>query len=89
MSSQNIFESIIQPESGTLSPEHAKYILTLDFSPAQHALYEELSAKANEGLLTDEERFDLDQLLTANTMLAILQSKARVSLRQHNNTTAA
>jgi len=84
MSSQNIFESIIQPESGTLSPEHARYILSLDFSPAQHALYEELSSKANEGLLTDEERFDLDQLLTANTMLAILQSKARVSLKQHS-----
>jgi hypothetical protein len=64
-------------------PDHARYILSLDFSPEEHARYAELSAKAQSGTLTEQEQGELDEFLTANALLMILQSKARVSLKQH------
>jgi hypothetical protein len=77
-------ERIIQPGEGTLPAEVAAYILRLDFPPADHSRYEALSLKAQEGALTAEEKADLDDLLTANDVLAILQSKARMSLERQN-----
>jgi hypothetical protein len=77
-------ERIIQPREGTLSADLATYILQLDFPPQDQARYQDLSAKAQEGALSDDEKAELDDLLTANDVLAILQSKARVSLPRHN-----
>ena len=76
-------ERIIQPSQGSLSEELASYILQLDFPPQDHRRYLELSEKAQEGTLSSDEQSELDDLLTANDVLAILQSKARVSLRSH------
>ena len=82
-SSPSIFESIIQPQHGTFSTDLAKYVLSLDFTPEQHARYEELSKKASLGELTADERGELEQLLAADAVLTILQSKARTSLQKH------
>jgi hypothetical protein len=73
-------ERILQPGQGTLPRPLAEYLLQLDFSPEDQALYEELSAKAQNGTLTQDEQSSLDDLLTANDVLTILHSKARVSL---------
>ena len=84
VSQSAIFERIIEPQRGNFSPEHARYILSLDFPSDQHARYSELSAKAQAGTLTEQEQSDLDDFLNANALLMILQSKARVSLKKHN-----
>ena len=78
-----LLDRIIEPQAGGLLPEHARYILSLDFSPDEHARYCELSAKAQTGTLTEQEQADLDEFLTTNALLMILQSKARISLKQH------
>jgi hypothetical protein len=83
--STQILERIIAPEQGGFSPEHARYVLSLDFSPEQRAQYVTLSQKAQDGTLTPQEEQDLDELLAANALLMILQSKARVSLSHHNS----
>jgi hypothetical protein len=75
-------ERIFRPDAGTLSAELAEYILQIDFPEEDHAIYEQLSAKAQEGTLTESERAQLDELLTANDVLTILQSKARASLQR-------
>ena len=80
----SIFERIIRPTDGTLSAELAAYLLELDFPPADHSRYEFLSIRAQEGSLTEDERAELDDLLTASEVLAIFQSKARMSLRRQN-----
>jgi hypothetical protein len=80
-----ILDRIIQPEQGGFSAEHVRYVLSLDFSPAEHTKYAELSAKAQQGALNADEQADLDDLLTVNALLMILQSKARVSLKKHNS----
>ncbi len=41
-----ILERIIEPQRGGFSPEHARYVLSLDFSPEEHAVYAALSEKA-------------------------------------------
>ena len=43
---------------------------------------DELSAKAQKGTLTPEERAEIEELIRVNLKLAILQSKARLSLKR-------
>ncbi|MDB5298666.1 MAG: hypothetical protein JWO87_329 [Phycisphaerales bacterium] len=76
-------ERILQPAEGDLSPEVAEYVLRLEFPPQDHARYQELSLKAQEGSLTVDEKTELEDLLTANDVLTLLQSKARLSLKRH------
>lgn len=79
----DILESLIEPEQGNFSPDLARYILSLKFSPEQQARFEELSYKAQESALSPEEERGLDSFLSANTLLIILKSKATRSLDQH------
>jgi hypothetical protein len=78
-----ILDRLIEPQRGGFSPEHARYVLSLDFSPGEHAQYAALSEKAQAGTLTDQERADLDDFLAVNALLTILQAKARTSLKKH------
>ena len=78
---------MIEPQTGSFLPDHAKYVLSLDFTDAEQAQYQELASKASEGTLSAEDKLALDDFVTANTILMILQSKARKSLNQ--STTAA
>jgi hypothetical protein len=79
----DIFGSIIEPRRGDLSPEHARYVLSLKFNESEQARSQELSYKAQEGKLTAKERHELDRLLMANSFLIVLKSKARLSLKRH------
>ena len=80
----SILERLIKPQEGTLSPEHARYILALRFPDSDLNRCESLSYKAQDGTLSKDEEAELDDYLAANAMLMILKSKARVSLRQDN-----
>jgi len=73
---------MIDPDRGTFTPDVARYFLSLDFSPEERARCEFLSGKAAAGTLSDEEAGELDEYLAANALLAVLQSKARISMRQ-------
>ena len=73
---------MIDPDHGDFTPEVAKYFLSFDFSPEQHARYEILAGKAAEGALSQNEAGELDEMIAANAILTVLQSKARLSTRQ-------
>ena len=77
-----LLERIIEAKGGAFSEEHAQYILTLDFSPEQHARYRGLAEKAQAGTLSEEEAAEIDEFLAANSLLTVLQSKARLSLQR-------
>jgi hypothetical protein len=79
-----ILERVIEPGEGDLAPDLAKYILKLNFPPKDHQRYALLSGKAQEGSLTPEEETELDDYLSVNAFLSIIQSKARASLRQRS-----
>ena len=83
----SILEQIIDSQNGTLSPEVARYLLTLEFPERLQQRHLELQQKVEQTTLSPEEQIELDEYLNANALLMILQSKARVSLRKH--TTAA
>jgi hypothetical protein len=63
-----------------MDSELARKILKLDYSEANHARMAELARKSNEGLLSDDERKELESYVVAGDLLSLLQSKARVSL---------
>jgi hypothetical protein len=78
----DVLTQIVEPDHGDLSPELASYVLSLNFTPAQHARFAELSAKVQQGSLSEDEQHALNVLNFANTMLGVMQSKARQSIRR-------
>ncbi len=76
-----IFGRLIEPDESPLTPEVARYLLTLDFRAADRARMNELAEKARESRLTPEEDTELDSYIHVGNLLAILKSKARKSLR--------
>jgi hypothetical protein len=74
-------ERLLRPSVGDLPAEFAKRLLALDFTPADHARYLELSERAQLGTLSEDEQFELDDLLAANDVLTILHAKAKSSLK--------
>ncbi len=84
----SILEHVIDPKRGDLSAELARYILTLDFPRADHLRYAELAEKAQQGILNDSERSELEDFLNVNDFLAIVQAKAKASLKNNNSSAA-
>ena len=80
----SILERLIEPRTGGFSNEHARYILSLDFSAEEQTRYAELSRRNEDGVLTGDEEAELNEFITANALLTILQSKARISLKRHS-----
>ena len=77
-----IWARIVQPEAGDLSPVAARTLLDLDFSPTDRRRMDELAERAGAGSLTSRERKDADTYNRVAHLLALLQSKARQSLRK-------
>jgi hypothetical protein len=80
----SLLERIIEPRQGGFSSEHARYVLSLDFSPEEQARYAELAAKSGHGTLSKSEEAELGEFVATNALLTLLQSKARISLKRHN-----
>lgn len=77
----SIWERVIQPGGGPLPAEVAGYLLRLGLPESDRTRVAELSAGAQDGTLTAEERAELEAYTHATAFLTVLQSKARVSLR--------
>lgn len=78
--STTLFRRVIEPESGSLSPDVARYVRDLDFKAADQARFETLSAKAQEGTLTPQESQELKGFLHVDSLLTIMRLKAERSL---------
>ena len=70
-------------ESGEteLSPEAARYLLSIKLPARDEDRVNELSAKARTGSLTDSEQQELDSYLHIGSLLAVMQSKVRRLLK--------
>ncbi len=79
-----IWSRIVKPDQANLTPQAARAILKLAFDPEDHRWVDELSAKAQKGTLTPNEGAELDEYLRVGYELAVLQSKARLSLKRAN-----
>jgi hypothetical protein len=77
----DILTRVIGPDRPGLSVDAARSLLSLAFDPEDVHVMNELSQKAQEGTLTAEEQEHLDNYERIGHLLAILQSKARLSLK--------
>lgn len=78
----DIFSRIFEPEKANLSPAAARSILQLDFPPADRERMNALAEKARQGTLSPDEEQELNQFIRVGHLLAIMQSKARRSLKK-------
>ena len=74
----------VKPDQTNLSPEIARAILKINFTPEDHRRVDELSAKAQKGTLTPEERAELEEYVRVDLKLTVLRSKAQMSLKRAN-----
>ncbi|HEV3237829.1 MAG TPA: hypothetical protein VGZ25_12620 [Gemmataceae bacterium] len=72
--------SIPEPENNGPSHEAARSILKLKFDEATIARMNELAKRNQEGLLSEEERQELEVCVKVGDLLSLLQQKARKSL---------
>ncbi len=77
-----IWSRVVNPGHPSLSPEAAQAILELKFNGEDLRRAEELSEKARQGTLTPEERAEIEEFIRVDHELAVLKSKARMSLQR-------
>ncbi len=80
----DIFNRVIDPSNPTLTPEAARALLHFGYSDSDHARMAELARKSNDGTLTPEEHRELESYVFVGDVLAMLKSKARISLGRHS-----
>jgi hypothetical protein len=84
-----IFEKILSQDKGALSPDLARYLLTLGFDEADKARMHDLAVRNQSAALSTEEREELIGYSKAGCLLGILHSKARQSLKRPNRKKAS
>ena len=80
--SAEILARTIRPERGDMSAEAARSILNFELSPEDCARVNQLAAKARQDGLSEDERFELDEYERVTALFELMQSKARLSLKQ-------
>jgi hypothetical protein len=76
-----IFARLWETKSGRLSRALARHILKLRFPNKDHARMHELATKNQRGAITPAELVELDNYIQTGDLLALLQSRARKTLR--------
>ncbi|MBV9035875.1 MAG: hypothetical protein JO182_15405 [Acidobacteriaceae bacterium] len=78
----SILGRLMEKVNHGLSPEAARYLLSIRFEEQDIARINELSELARQGALSAQEEEELDNYIHVGNLLGILQSRARRVLRQ-------
>ena len=70
---------VLEPVVRGLPPDVARQIAELRAAPELQARIDELAARCNAGLLTDDERAEYSGYVEAIDLIAILQAEARAA----------
>jgi hypothetical protein len=76
-----IFARLIKADKGDMSRQLARFILTLGFDDEDQDRMRDLAERNQKGSLSSEDYEELDNYVKAGHLLALLQSKARKSLK--------
>ena len=68
-----------------MSREAAESVLKLGFSEFDQRRMEALAEKARRGSLTDEEHEEAESYERVSSLIGLLKSKARVSIKRHSS----
>jgi hypothetical protein len=77
-----IFGRVLDADHATLTVPAALTILTFGFGDADKDRMRELSSKANQGTLTEEEQEEINNYEKVGHMLSLMKSKARCVLKK-------
>jgi len=77
-----ILARIIGADERELTPDAARYLLSMRLPTSDEDRVDELSAKARAGSLSEAEGKELDSYLHIGSLLAVMQSNARRRLKQ-------
>lgn len=80
-----ILARVIEADESEVTPEGARYLLSMQFPGADGERVDDLSAKARAGSFTDAERAELDSYLHIGSLLGLMQSRARRFLKKSGN----
>lgn len=80
-----ILARIIESGPSAITPDVARYLLSMRLPSADEERVDELSAKAREGSLSDSEMQELDSYLHIGRLLAVMQSRARRLLKDSDH----
>jgi hypothetical protein len=75
-----IWARLIQSQPKDLTPDTARYLLSLGFDESDRVRVQELADRAQAGVLAENESAEFDSYLHIGNLLAVMQSKARVVL---------
>ncbi len=81
-SEAGIFSRLFTNGHDKLSVTAARFILSLDFSDEDKVRVHELAVKNQESKLSPEEWQELENYMKVDTIISILQSKARMALKK-------
>jgi hypothetical protein len=77
-------DRLLEPLAGCLSPDVAAKVADLRADDEMQARIDYLAERANEGLLTPDEREEYAGYLHAIDVITVLQAKARSQLRRQS-----
>jgi hypothetical protein len=76
----HVLDRFLDPVTNCLTPEVAQRIVDLKLDPQLQTRLDELAEKANEGMLTPEEKQQYQEFVEGIDFIAVLKAKARLSL---------
>ena len=76
----DFLDRMLDPLGRSLTPDAARQLAELRADPAAQQRMDELADRCNEGTLTADERAEYEAYVTAASLIAVLQSKARAVL---------
>jgi hypothetical protein len=82
-----ILARVIEADQGAVTPDVARYLLSMQLPRTDKDRVDELSAKARDGSLTEGETAELDSYLHIGRLLAVMQSRARRLLKNADRVT--
>ena len=74
-----LWDRLLEPVAQCFDEESARRLAELRFSSADEARVEELAERANEGLLTDDERREYEAFIQLDDLVSLLVLKANGS----------
>ena len=76
-----ILARVIEADGTEITPDVARYLLSMQLPVADRNRVDELSARARAGLLTQAEEAELDSYLHIGSLLGVMQARARRLLK--------
>jgi hypothetical protein len=78
----SVLERLLDPATRCLTPESARALVALRADAVTQARIAELAERCNEGRLGTEDRREYETYVQVGNLIAILQAKARLLLRE-------